>query len=145
MRAWIDLFENHVPTVLYHGTSPQGFEGIKAEGGLRRDKDTSWREFGKGVYLTDDPGLALSYGPVVLQIDVGQLNTSYMMPDDHELADSFTGDYGVDWSHRYPDGDAPTGIHECDWLTSLSLVNQCQYLSDFPMSAIRLTDGKRLS
>ncbi len=150
MRSFITIVEEisspePKPTVLYHGTRPENLETIMREG-LLREHDTSWKHFGEGVYLgTED--VARGYGSILLSIDLTKLNERLLVPDDHDLYDIFAGDVeGTDVANDYdwPEGGAPSGIFECDWLDSLKIVGQCQYLGDIPASALRIVELESL-
>jgi hypothetical protein len=141
MRAHEFMFEDTVPekipTVLYHGTQQQYVEAIMREG-LTSKSDNSWKEFGEGVYLSDSQEVARNYGPIVIAVNVSQLHTGSLRPDDDDLADYFEtrSDPDYKYSDEELDPDGPQGIYECDWLDSLRLVQQCQYLGDIPPTAL---------
>jgi hypothetical protein len=125
------------PRTLYHGTDPKLLPMIQKEG-LLMVKDTSWIEFGAGVYLAMTIEQARSYGSIVLAVKVLQLDKGRLAPDDYELRDHFQNDQDGDDK----DEDGPTGIYEATWLDSLRIVGQCQYLGDIPPSALTVVKQK---
>lgn len=133
MRNWITLIERNsisAPLYLYHGTDPDNRESI-LKTGLDPEHDTSWQEFGEGVYLTDDISTARNYGSCVFRVVVSDLDHSRLVPDDQDLSAIFRGELigGYDPTEfGYDPEEAPSGIHECSWLDSLKIVQQCQYL-----------------
>lgn len=139
MRNFIKLVENmSVPSVLYHGTKASNHEFIE-QNGLIKEMDQSWREFGEGIYLTNSAETARQYGEVVYTIDVTQLNTRLMVPDDYELKDYFDGVWGDGTEGDYEDHEErPSGIYEATWLDSLRICSQCQYLGNIPPSALAI-------
>lgn len=152
MRQWIDLFESTAPLILYHGTKSALLPMIQQHG-LTAETDTSWQEFGPGIYLSDQIESAENYGDVVLAIDVSMLDPRNMVPDDYELRDFFDGamEQPVDQALAelgYDPDTAPSGIYEASWLDSLRICHQCQYLGDIPPAAIRVakpnTPGPRV-
>jgi len=119
------------PKVLYHGTKPTLLRKIKQQG-LTAKSDTSWQEFGAGVYLALNVEKAREYGNLVFAVDLSQIDHRNLVPDDHELRDHYQAEDGDEAD------DEPTGIHEASWLDSLRITSQCQYLGDIPPSALKI-------
>jgi len=144
---WLEIIqENVAPRVLYHGTKPENLGSIM-EHGLTAKSDDSWREFGRGVYLTNLIETASQYGPTILSVDLTQLGLNKMRPDDSDLVDYFETRIDPNYEHsdEILDTKGPQEIHECDWLDSLRLVNQCQYIGDIPASALNIVINENAS
>ena len=119
-------------TTLYHGTKPALAKEIQVHG-LLVGRDTSWREFGPGIYLSSDVDTAKNYGSVIFSVKISNLNLYRLVPDDWELNDYFEmeGQENDPWRDSRHNSNLG-GIFDCSWQDSLRLVQQCKYLDDIP-------------
>lgn len=103
-------------SVLYHATDPEYKEDILKHGlkMMNKTRSMSNRSMGSAVFTSDDPDSIAGYGPLVFEIDIGQMkNDGYMPPVSMEepLEDAKARDL-LAWKLGVRDYNA---VSEYDW------------------------------